>query len=162
MRLLATTAIAAVLALGACAPTAEPETADATALEVQEARDQQNIDNVIAFYNAAINDKDYGAAVAYIGDEYIQHNPVAADGKEGFEAFLGFLASNFPDSRSEVKNAWADGDYVILHVHSVREPGELGRAIVDIFRLDENGKVVEHWDVIQDIPAEPANDNTMF
>ena len=55
----------------------------------------------------------------------------------------------------------AEGDIVVLHVHSVREPGQRGRAIVDMFRL-ENGKIVEHWDVIQDLPEKPANDNTMF
>ena len=72
-----------------------------------------------------------------------------------------FLKEKFPNSRSEIKRAWAEGDYVILHVHSVREPGQRGRAIVDIFRL-ENGKIVEHWDVIQDVPEKSANDNTMF
>ena len=83
------------------------------------------------------------------------------DGIEGFKAFLGFLREKFPDSRSEIKRAFADGDYVIVHVHSVREQGTRGRAIVDIFRL-ENGKIVEHWDVVQDIPEKAANGNGMF
>jgi predicted SnoaL-like aldol condensation-catalyzing enzyme len=56
---------------------------------------------------------------------------------------------------------FADGDYVILHCHSIHEPGTLGRAVVDIFKL-ENGKVVEHWDVIQDVPEKPMNANGMF
>jgi predicted SnoaL-like aldol condensation-catalyzing enzyme len=56
---------------------------------------------------------------------------------------------------------FADGDYVILHVHAVRVPGTRGNAIVDIFKL-ENGKIVEHWDVIQEIPGEAANPNGMF
>lgn len=144
-------ALLAVLA-GACAPAADSETA----------REETNKRNVIAFYEAAVNDKDYDKAAAYLGDDYIQHNPVAQDGKEGLRAFIGFLKSSFPEGRNEVKSAWADGDFVILHVHSVREPGTLGRAIVDIYRLDEAGKVVEHWDVIQDIPAQAANDNGMF
>lgn len=71
------------------------------------------------------------------------------------------LKEKFPNSKSEIKRAFAEGDFVILHVHSVREPGQRGRAIVDMFRL-ENGKIVEHWDVIQDVPEKSANTNTMF
>jgi len=67
----------------------------------------------------------------------------------------------FPNSRSEIKRVFADGDYVILHVHAVREPGTRGNAIVDIFRL-EDGKIVEHWDVVQPIPEKAANPNGMF
>ena len=74
---------------------------------------------------------------------------------------VAFLKEKFPNSKSEIKRAIAEGDYVVLHVHSVREPGQRGRAIVDIFRL-ENGKIVEHWDVIQDVPETAANTNTMF
>jgi predicted SnoaL-like aldol condensation-catalyzing enzyme len=116
---------------------------------------------VIEFYDLAINKKDFAAASKYLGPRYIQHNPVAADGPEGLKGFIEFLRAKFPASRSEVKRAFVDGDYVILHVHSVREPGTRGRAIVDIFRL-ENGKIVEHWDVIQDIPEKAANANGMF
>ena len=76
--------------------------------------------------------------------------------------FIQFLRAEFPASHSDIKPAFADGHYVILHVHSVREPGTRGRAIVDIFRLDNHGKVIEHWDVVQDIPEKPANANTMF
>ena len=108
-----------------------------------------------------LNKKDFDAAAKFFGPHYIQHNPTAPDGIEGFKAFLGFLREKFPDSRSEIKRAFADGDYVILHVHSVREKGTRGRAIVDIFRL-ENGKIVEHWDVVQEIPEKAANTNGMF
>ena len=124
---------------------------------------QQEINkrNVVEFYDLAINKKDFAAASKYLGPRYIQHNPTAPDGAEGLKGFIEFLRAKFPESRSEVKRAFVDGDYVILHVHSVREPGTRGRAIVDIFRL-ENGKVVEHWDVIQDIPEKAANANGMF
>lgn len=64
-------------------------------------------------------------------------------------------------AQSEIKNIFADGDYVVLHVHSVLEPGARGLAVVDIFKLDA-GKIVEHWDVIQEIPEKSANDNGMF
>ena len=116
---------------------------------------------VVDFYNAAINDKDFDKAAKYLGDKYIQHNPVAADGPEGLKAFLAFLKDKFPNSRSEIKRVFADGDFVILHVHAVREPGTRGSAIFDIFRL-ENGKIVEHWDAIQPVPEKPANNNGMF
>ena len=85
----------------------------------------------------------------------------AADGPEGLKAFLAFLREKFPNYHSEIKRVFADGDYVILHVHNVPTPGSRGNAIIDIFKL-ENGKVVEHWDVRQEIPEQPANSNTMF
>jgi predicted SnoaL-like aldol condensation-catalyzing enzyme len=134
------------------------------AVPVHRAAAQQsevNKRNVVEFYDLAINKKDFAAASKYLGPRYIQHNPTAPDGAEGLKGFIEFLRAKFPESRSEVKRVFADGDYVILHVHSVREPGTRGRAIVDIFRL-ENGKVVEHWDVIQDIPEKAANANGMF
>ena len=116
---------------------------------------------VIDFYEKALNQKDFEGAAKHFGPRYIQHNPSAPDGAEGLKRLVTFLKEKFPNSKSEIKRVIAEGDLVVLHVHSVREPGQRGRAIVDIFRL-ENGKVVEHWDVIQDIPEKPANDNTMF
>ena len=125
--------------------------------------DQQaaNKKTVIAFYEAAINQKDFAAASQYIGSRYTQHNPNAADGPAGFKRFIDFLREKFPNAHSEIKKVFADGDYVILHVHAVREPGTRGNAIADIFKL-ENGKIVEHWDVIQPIPEQAANGNGMF
>jgi predicted SnoaL-like aldol condensation-catalyzing enzyme len=116
---------------------------------------------VMDFYEKAINQKDFAAASKYMGPRYTQHNPTAADGREGFQGFLQFLRAKYPDSHSEIKRVFADGDYVILHVHAVRVPGTRGNAIVDIFRL-ENNKIVEHWDVIQAIPEKAANANGMF
>jgi predicted SnoaL-like aldol condensation-catalyzing enzyme len=116
---------------------------------------------VTEFYQAAINQKDFAAASKYLGTQYRQHNPLAADGPAGLRAYLQFLKEKFPASHSEIKKVFADGDYVILHVHAVRVPGTRGNAVVDIFRL-ENGKVEEHWDVIQEIPEKSANGNGMF
>jgi predicted SnoaL-like aldol condensation-catalyzing enzyme len=113
------------------------------------------------FYDAAINRKDFAAASQYLGSGYRQHNPTAADGADGLRAFIDFLRTRFPNQRGEIKRVIAEGDLVVLHVHSTRGDDTLGRAIVDIFRI-ENGKVVEHWDVIQDIPAQAANANGMF
>ncbi len=126
-----------------------------------ESQQEANKKTVMAFYEAAINQKDFAAASKYLGPRYTQHNPNAADGPEGLKGFLQFLKDKFPNAKSEIKRAFADGDYVIVHVHAVREPGTRGSAIVDIFKL-ENGKIVEHWDVNQPIPEKAANDNGMF
>ena len=126
-----------------------------------EAQQEANRKAVLAFYDKGLNQKDADAALAYVGDRYVQHNPTAPDGPDGFRKFIGFLREKFPNSHSEIKRSFVEGDYVILHVHAVREPGTRGVAIVDIFKL-ENGKIVEHWDVVQPVPETPANNNTMF
>jgi predicted SnoaL-like aldol condensation-catalyzing enzyme len=145
--------VTVLLALGTILPAGPARGADK--------QQEQNKKTVVEFYEKAINQKDFKAASKYMGTRYTQHNPMAADGPEGLEDYLTFLRAKYPDSHSEIKRVFADGDYVILHVHAIREPGTRGSAIVDIFRL-ENGKVVEHWDVIQDIPGKAANANGMF
>jgi predicted SnoaL-like aldol condensation-catalyzing enzyme len=133
-----------------------------TSVPAADAQQQEtNKKNVVEFYEKALNQKDFEAASRYLGPRYTQHNPVAADGPEGLKAFIQFLRDKFPSSRSEIKRVFADGDYVIVHVHAMREPGTRGRAIIDIFKL-ENGKIVEHWDVGQDVPEKAANPNGMF
>ena len=149
--------IALVLAAAAAAFTVAFAAQPASADDKLEANKKM----VVEFYNKAINEKDFEAARKYMGPKYIQHNPGAADGPEGLAEFLKFLKEKFPNSKSEIKRVFAEGDYVILHVHAVREPGTRGNAIVDIFRL-ENGKIVEHWDVIQPIPEKAMNGNGMF
>ena len=123
---------------------------------------ERNKKAALEFYDLAINKKDYQAASKYLGSDYKQHNPLVGDGKEGFKAFLAMLKKDFPQAHSEVKRVFADGNYVIIHVHSMRVPNTPGRAIFDCFRFDENGKVVEHWDAIQDVPVKAANPNGMF
>ena len=121
-----------------------------------------NKETVVAFYDAAINDKDFEAASAYLGDKYTQHNPLAADGPEGLKAFLDFAKDNLSSFKVEFKRVLADGDFVIVHAHATSgQPDDRGSAVMDIFRL-EDGKVVEHWDVIQPIPETARNENTMF
>ena len=124
-------------------------------------QEQTNLDLVVEFYNLALNDKNVEKAKTYLGEVYIQHNPVAQDGPEGFVGFINYLKGQFPQNHNEIKAAFVDGDHVFLHVHSKRTPDALGSAIIDIFRVD-NGKIVEHWDVIQAIPEQSANNNTMF
>ena len=126
-----------------------------------DAKQEANRKIVLEFYEKGLNQKDAEGAIAYMGDRYVQHNPNAADGPDGFRKFIAFLREKFPNSKSEIKRSFVDGDYVILHVHAVREPGTRGNAIIDIFKL-ENGKIVEHWDTVQPIPENPANNNTMF
>ena len=120
-----------------------------------------NKQNVIEFYNLALNQKDFNAASKYLGTRYTQHNPNVADGREGFKAIIEYIRDHYPNSHSEIKRAFVEGDYVILHVHLVRDPGTRGKAIFDLFKL-EDGKIVEHWDAVQDIPEKSANDNGMF
>ncbi|SFQ19386.1 nuclear transport factor 2 family protein [Variovorax sp. 770b2] len=128
---------------------------------ITQAQQEANRQTVLAFYEKGLNQKDADAALQYVGNRYVQHNPTAADGPEGFRKFIAFLREKFPKSHSDIKRSFAEGDYVILHVHAVREPGTRGNAIVDIFKL-ENGKIVEHWDVNQPVPETAANDNGMF
>ena len=131
------------------------------AASAETAQERANKQAVIEFYNKALNDKDYAAASRYLGDRYTQHNPTAQDGPEGLKGFIQYLRDKFPQSHSDIVQSFADGDYVILHVRSIRTPGTAGRAIFDLFKL-EKGKVVEHWDAVQDIPASSANANGMF
>jgi predicted SnoaL-like aldol condensation-catalyzing enzyme len=119
-----------------------------------------NKKNVAQFYDLIINKKDFESARKYMGPRYKQHNPLVKDYPEGLAEFIEFLKANHPGAKSEIVRIFADGDYVILHVHSLRPPNT-HRAIVEIFRL-ENGKIDEHWDVIQEVPASSANPNTMF
>ena len=101
------------------------------------------------------------AVAKYQGPYYRQHNPGAADGGEPFIATVKRMAQTYPDFRMETKRIIAEGDYVVLHSHLILKPGDRGMAVVDIFRL-ENGKIVEHWDVVQEVPETSANNNTMF
>jgi predicted SnoaL-like aldol condensation-catalyzing enzyme len=124
-------------------------------------REENNKRIVIEFYNKALNDKDPDQALKYVGDYYKQHNPLAEDGREGLRKFIEWIRSDHPDSHSDIKHVFADGDYVLLNVHMVRFPGERGLAIGEIFRLQDR-KIVEHWDRIQAIPETAKNNNGMF
>ena len=124
-------------------------------------QEEQNKKIVMEFYDKAINQKDFEAASKYMGPRYTQHNPMAANGPAGLKDFIQILRTKYPGSHSEIIRVLADGDYVVLHVHAIRVPGTRGNAIIDIFKL-ENGKIVEHWDVSQEIPEKAANANGMF
>lgn len=118
---------------------------------------------VVEFYNMAFNDhKPTEAAKKYIGEKYIQHNPHVPNGAKAFYTYFEGAFKKNPHSKAIIKRAIAEGDLVVLHLNSKENDQDPGRAIVDIFRL-ENGKIVEHWDVVQEVPTKNlGNDNTMF
>ena len=101
------------------------------------------------------------AVAKYQGPYYRQHNPSAKDGAEAFIGFVKWFAQTYPSFQIDVKRIIAEGDLVMTHSHLIPKPGGRGTAVVDIFRL-ENGNIVEHWDVVQEIPETYANTNTMF
>jgi predicted SnoaL-like aldol condensation-catalyzing enzyme len=142
-------------------PAAEAVGTAAPATDSLESRLEANKRTVLEFYHKALNGSDVEAAASYFGPHYIQHNPAIADGIDGFFKFVRQLRQNFPQVRGDIKRVFADGDFVILHVHARRTPEELGLAIIDIFRL-EKGKIVEHWDVRQPMPESAAHGNGMF
>ena len=123
---------------------------------------EQNKRTVRAFYEESFNDGDpEGAVQRYLGGRYVQHNPQAADGPEAFIGFVTWYRGEFPELRVEIKRTIAEGDLVVTHGVIKTAPEDRGTAAVDIFRV-EDGKIVEHWDVLQPVPDEAANDNTMF
>jgi predicted SnoaL-like aldol condensation-catalyzing enzyme len=125
------------------------------------AQEEMNKKNVVAFYDAFINQKDFEAAAKYVGSRYTQHNPMGADNLDGIKNFVEFLREKAPKYHTEFKRVFADGDYVIIHAHAKMNPEDRGFAVMDIFKV-EDGKVVEHWDVVQAIPEKAFNSNTMF
>ena len=123
---------------------------------------EQNKKLVVDFYEGVFSKHQVQTySDRYMGIQYIQHNPYVADGKAPFVNYFTQYFKEHPDAKNTIKRVVADGDLVVLHVHSTQNAQDHGEAVVDIFRV-EQGKIVEHWDAVQSVPAESANSNTMF
>jgi predicted SnoaL-like aldol condensation-catalyzing enzyme len=123
---------------------------------------EQNKKIVTEFYELAFNEhKPAEAARKYVGASYKQHNPNVADGPEGFNQFAGEFVKNSPNLNANIVRTMADDDLVALHVNIKMKEDDRGLAVVELFRV-KDGKIVEHWDVIQPVPEKTASGNTMF
>lgn len=122
---------------------------------------KQNKANAIAFYKMAYHGNPEKAVELYVGAKYIQHNPLVGDGTQPFIDYFNRMASEYPDKSIEFVRAVAEGDLVALHTHQVW-PGNDQYVTMDFFRFDNNGKIVEHWDAMQQIPDTSANNNAMY
>jgi predicted SnoaL-like aldol condensation-catalyzing enzyme len=123
---------------------------------------ERNKTNVIAFYELMFNGCQPREAIdRYAGDDYIQHNPHVPTGKAGFIEYFERMAREWPGKHVEVKRAIAERNLVVLHCFQ-HWPGNSDYAAIDIFRLDDDGRIVEHWDVLQVVPEASANSNGIF
>ena len=121
----------------------------------------QNKQNAIDFYRMSYNGEPRKAVEMYVGAEYIQHNPLVGNGLEPFIQYFERMFREYPDKSIEFVRAIAEGDLVALHTHQTW-PGNYQYVTMDFFRFDENGKIVEHWDAMQQIPESSLNGNTMY
>lgn len=122
---------------------------------------EKNKQNAIGFYKMAYEGNPARAVELYVGSEYIQHNPLVGNGKEAFIAYFERMQVEYPDKSIKFVRAVAEGDLVALHTHQVW-PGNDEYVTMDFFRFDASGKIVEHWDAVQQIPESSANNNTMY
>ncbi len=122
---------------------------------------EQQKENAVALYKMAYYGKPKEAMERYVGNEYMQHNPDVADGKQGFIDYFDRMQKEYPKKQIEIVRVISEGDLVALHTPQTW-PGNDQYVIMDFFRFDEHGKIVEHWDAIQKIPEKAANENTMY
>jgi len=123
--------------------------------------EQRNLDLVLEMHREVLDRLDSTQVDRYLSPDYLQHSSLAEPGLASLKAFLDTVKASSPDAKHYVKRALVDGDLVAVHVHVVRFPGDPGLAVVDIFRV-AGDRIVEHWDVLQEVPAKPVNPNSMF
>lgn len=116
---------------------------------------------VLEFYGRFVAEADYSSEASLVHPSYRQHSTMAADGVEGVKAMIDYSVKEWPDRRVTFHRTIAEGNMVVVHTHLVRWPGDLGLIALDIFRV-EDGKVAEHWDVIQEVPAKLPHERGMF
>jgi predicted SnoaL-like aldol condensation-catalyzing enzyme len=122
---------------------------------------EKNKQNAVAFYRMAYLGEPAKAVEQYVGDDYKQHNPAVGDGKQPFIDYFDEMHRDYADKSIEFVRVIAEGDLVSLHTHQTW-PGNDEYVTMDFFRFDNNGKIVEHWDAIQQIPLESKNGNTLY
>lgn len=128
---------------------------------VRTAAEQANLEHVLAMYRDVLMALDSSQVDRYISPRYIQHSSLAEPGVQPLKDWLDARRADSPDAVQTIHRSFADGDHVIVHVHVSRWTGDPGFAVVDIFRMDD-GLIAEHWDVLQEIPTNPVNPNSMF
>ena len=129
--------------------------------ETRTPQEQANLDFCTRMYHEMLFRFDAAKIDEFLADNYIQHSTAATGGKEGLRDFFQNRAGRFPDISFAMKASFVDGDYTIFHIHTVRHSGDPGMSIIDYFRL-EDGKVAEHWEVVQEIPADLPHENGIF
>lgn len=122
---------------------------------------EQNKKNAIAFYETAYFGNPKKAIELYVGEEYIQHNPAVANGTKGFVDYFEQMQEEYPEKSIEFVRCIAEGDLVALHTHQTW-PGNDQYVTMDFFRFDDDGKICEHWDSIQQVPERSQNPNKMY
>jgi predicted SnoaL-like aldol condensation-catalyzing enzyme len=123
--------------------------------------EQRNLDLVLEMHREVLDKLDSSKVDRYLSPDYLQHSSLAEPGLASLKTFLDTVKRSSPDAKHYVKRALVDGDMVAVHVHVVRFPGDPGLAVVDFFRV-AGDRIVEHWDVLQEVPAKPVNPNSMF
>jgi predicted SnoaL-like aldol condensation-catalyzing enzyme len=125
------------------------------------AQEQQRLDFVLEMYREVLIAQDSSKVDRYISPDYIQHSSLAAPGRDALKEFLDMIRAQSPDASTVIHRAFVDGDFVICHVHVKRHPADAGLAVVDIFRTDGKA-ILEHWDVLMEVPTAPVNTNPLF
>jgi predicted SnoaL-like aldol condensation-catalyzing enzyme len=123
--------------------------------------EQRNLDLVLEMYREVLIKMDASKVDRYISPDYLQHSSLAPPGRDALKQFLQMIRKESPDARTVIKRAFVDGNHVVCHVHVMRFPGDPGLAVVDIFRVAGNF-IVEHWDVLMEVPESPVNTNSLF